>query len=126
MNWMNFLKVARWEVTFTMPSKPRFEAFDINDLIFGGKVKMLSMIEISEVFFNHINMALQLLDDGKTVSIEIPNDDALYHLSKKDEETFLLEKCGHDVPKAELDAINTVNWLFARAPFISLVGYSNI
>jgi hypothetical protein len=109
-----------------MPNKPRFEAFDINDLIFGGKVKMLSMIEISDLFYNHINMALLLLDDGETVSIEIPNDDALYHLYQVDEDTFCLEKVGYDVPKTEMDAINTVNWLFARAPFISLVGYSNI
>lgn len=110
-----------------MPNKKRFEAFDINDLIFGGSPKMLSMIEIAETFYSHIEAVLKYLSEGKTIVIEIPNDDAMYNISKKNDDMFILEKNTMDEKEAfNLGAIHIVNWLFENAPFISVVGFSNL
>jgi hypothetical protein len=110
-----------------MPNKKRFETIDINALIFGEDPKMLSMVEIADAFYRHIEATLKYLSEGKTVVIEIPNDDAMYHLSKKNDDIFILEKNTMvEKESFNLGAIHIVNWLFENAPFISVVGYSNL
>lgn len=110
-----------------MPNTKQFEAFDVNELIFGGSPKMLSMVEVSEEFFKSIKQVYEFLEEGKTVSIEVPIEECLYHLKRESKYVFKLTKSGGE-PKlpSMLKPIETVNWLFAKAPFFGLVGYSNI
>jgi hypothetical protein len=106
-----------------MPSRKLFEAFDINAMFNGGNtVKMLSMREISDIYFGHIKTTYQYLGEGKTVSIEVPNHDKMYQLRKLDNGNFEFTDL-HE--KNEWLPIDLVNWLFKTAPFISLVGYEN-
>jgi hypothetical protein len=111
-----------------MPSTKQFEAVDINELIFGtGKSKWLNMYEISKIYYEHIEQAFKFLEEGKIVSMEVPADERFYYLKKINSDSFTLQALGKDpFEKKELKAIETVNWLFEKAPFISMVGYSNI
>lgn len=113
-----------------MPKVKQFEAIDINDLIFGsGESMYLSMEEITEAFITHIHQVYKFLDQGRTVSIEMPIEECFYYLKKvsENDDDFKLTKMSSEPTHTEhLDGIGTVNWLFAKAPFISLVGYSNI
>jgi len=110
-----------------MPKTKQFEAVDINELIFGtGESKWLDMYDISAIYFEHITQTLKFLEEGKIASIEIPEDNCHYYLKKVTSELFILEGQGLEpFPKTEFKAIDVVNWLFRRAPFISIVGYSN-
>lgn len=111
-----------------MPNKPRFEAYEITDLIFGSKpTKMVSMEEVSAQFYRNIDMTYRFLIDGKTVSIEIPEYEAVFHISKLGEDLFVREEFSEEGNEKDvLEPIQLVNWLFRVAPFISIVGYSNI
>jgi hypothetical protein len=113
-----------------MPNNKQFEAIDVQDFIFGKDNPIyLSMVEISKEYFKHIEMTYSYLEEKKVVSIEVPNEDCVYYLEriKDDGSLFRLTK-NFDGPSIMqmLDGIETVNWLFAKVPFISLVGYSNI
>jgi hypothetical protein len=111
-----------------MPNTKQFEAFDINDLIFGSQeVKKLSMIEISQVFFLKINEIYNYLEEGKMASIEIPEEDMVATITKIDSNHFVLVRKGFEpINLTHMTAIELVNWIFAKAPFMALVGYSNI
>jgi hypothetical protein len=111
-----------------MPNTKQFEAFDLNEILFGsGKITKLSMVEISEIFFTKINEIYNFLEEGKVVSIEVPNHDCLYHLTRFNSDHYVLTDRVTDQSEAKhLTAIETVNWLFATAPFMAMVGYSNI
>lgn len=111
-----------------MPRTKQFEAVDINDLIFnGGKKKYLDMYEISEQFYSHITQIYKFLEEDKTVTFEVPAEDCLYHIKKIHPGFFELRKSTSE-PDARscYTAIELVNFVFAKAPFIAMVGYSNI
>lgn len=111
-----------------MPNTKQFEAIDLMDFFCNpGKKTKISMVEFSEVAYKHIEAVYEFLDDDKIVTIEVPEEDCFYHLKRKSSSVFLLTYVGENeiLPK-ELSAIETVNWLFAKAPFISMIGYSNI
>jgi hypothetical protein len=111
-----------------MPNTKQFEAFDLNEVLFGsGKITKLSMVEISEIFFLKINEIYKYLEEGKMVSIEVPEKDMLATITKIDSNHFVLA-CKGDQPISlkHLSAIEMVNWIFATAPFMAMVGYSNI
>ena len=112
----------------TMPNTKQFEAVDLNDLIFGtGESKWLNMYEITAVYVENITQTFKFLEEGKIASIEIPEDNCHYYLKKITSELFILEGIGEEpFPKTEFTGIEVVNWLFRRAPYISIVGYSNI
>lgn len=111
-----------------MPNTKQFEAFDINDMLFGsGEMKMLSMVEMSEVFFAKITEIYNYLDEDKMVSIEIPEEDALATITRINSNQFFLAiKSNEPISGKHLTAIELVNWIFAKAPFMAMVGYSNI
>src|SRR3954468_6318033 len=110
-----------------MPKTKQFEAYSIQDMIFGGKPKLYSMEEISRQFFQHIEQVYEFLNENKVISIEIPIEDRLYHIKKIDSANFRITGVGGSPAESRMfDGIETVNWLFEKAPFISLVGVSNI
>jgi hypothetical protein len=111
-----------------MPNTKQFEAFDINDLIFGsGEIKYLDMFELSDQFFVKIKEILKYLSEEKVASIEIPNEDCLYNIKKVSSELFLIKMNSvAEVDILQVNGIELVNWLFAKAPFMAMVGYSNI
>jgi hypothetical protein len=109
-----------------VPNKPQFEAFDIMEFIYDRKVKMISMQDICKVFYQHIETTMQYLIEGKVVCMEVPIEDGLYHITKIDSDTYLVKMQGdHGTEVKTLNAIELVNFMFEKAPFISLVGYSN-
>ena len=108
-----------------MPNIKQFEAISLEELIFGGDIKYLTMEEMSEVFFNNIKSVYTFLIEGKTVSMEVPNDECLYHITKLESNFYKLEKMGNDNAVSCFTPIEFVNWLFKTAPFISMVGYDN-
>lgn len=111
-----------------MPKTKQFEAVDLNDLIFGsGESKWLNMYEITGIYVENIVQTYNFLEEGKIVSIEVPHDNCHYYLTKVNSESFFLQGFGENpLEKKEMTGIEVVNWLFKKAPFISIVGYSNI
>jgi hypothetical protein len=109
-----------------MPDTKQFEAYTIQDMIFGGKPGLYSMREVSKQFYERIEHIYNYLIEGKTAAIEVPLEDRFYYLKRIDSSTYQLTGVGgKPAESTQLDAIETVNWLFAKAPFISVVGISN-
>jgi hypothetical protein len=109
-----------------LPKTKQFEYMDINDFIFGMKeVKYMDMYEISNHYFNHIMLVYKYLEEGKVVVTEVPEEDCTFHIEKITSEKFIISKNGFADFSSEYNAIELVNWLFAKAPWFSMVGYNN-
>lgn len=55
-----------------------------------------------------------------STSIEIPNEDKLFHVVLINDALFYLEELSvKERVKEQLEPIDLINWLFEKAPFIS-------
>lgn len=105
-----------------MPSTKRFEAYTLSIPM---ELKHIDMYEMSKQFYQNIENVYKYLDEDKKVSVEVPNDETLYRIEKEGSEHFKITDQSARIHQI-LEPIEFVNWLFAKAPFIAMVGYSNI
>jgi hypothetical protein len=110
-----------------MPNTKQFEAWDINDMLFGNnETKYLSMVEISDLFFSKIKEVYRILNEGKVAFIELPGEDCNYTITKESSYIFILsEESIVPAPFIEKNSIEIINWLFTKAPYMGMVGQSN-
>ena len=105
-----------------MPKTKQFEAYDLS-LFPPFKIIKLSMLEMSEVFYKHILHVYTLLEENKQATVEVPFEDRLYKMIRINSNQFEMKEYGGDQVVLHLmNGIELVNFLFAKAPFISLVG----
>lgn len=109
-----------------MPNTKQFEALDLSNFGLFNPIKKMSMIEISELFHNNIQSVYSYLLEGKNVSIEVPNHECFYRIKMKDSNNFRIYKQNGEMSLVEKKkGIEFVNWLFAIAPFISIICIQN-
>lgn len=108
-----------------MPNKKQFSSLSLSVPF---KIEYLSMVEISEIYYSHIQHIYELLSMEKIVFLEIPDRDLVCHIIRIDSEQFAVREFrdgGSEVVLVSHSPIEFVNWLFAAAPFIPYVGESN-
>ena len=87
------------------------------------------MLETANIFNNNIHQVLNYLVQGKIVIFEAPHFETTYKIHKgiepnEKEDLFAIEDMALNffITKEPIDFLN---WLYEKAPFISMVGYEN-
>lgn len=104
-----------------MPNKKRFESLN---LTVPFTIQLLDMYEITDIYARHITLVYDYIVENKEVSIEVPNEDKVYKVFQISRDEFFVGEYAGNSEDEVLGPIELVNWLFAKAPFISMVGYS--
>ena len=109
-----------------MPNKKQFESMSFSSFPF--EIQHLSMVEISEIYYKHIQHIYELLSMDKIAMIEIPAQNLVCRMIRISSEQFAVREV-HDGGRVQklisYSPIEFVNWLFASAPFIPFVGESH-
>jgi hypothetical protein len=106
-----------------MPYSKQFESVT---LTFPPKIKMLSMVEISEIYYQNIQSIYKYLDQDKQVVIEVPSQDRMFTLVRIESDHYGIKEIGGEKPLYYSFLANEfVNWIFEIAPRISIVGFDN-
>lgn len=104
-----------------MPNTKQFEAMSFTVPF---SIQYLSMEEVAAVYFGHITHIMDYLKNDKQATVEIPNEERLYKIIRKTSDEFHIKEWG--VPGGPVlhtfSANSFLNWLFEKAPFISIVG----
>lgn len=110
-----------------MPKEPRFKSLDIKQFPF--KEVKINMYEAANIFNNNIHLVLTYLEQSKIVVVEAPHFDTVYKIYKginpnNNEDLFAIEDAAINFYDTK-EPMDFLNWLYEKAPFISMVGYEN-
>lgn len=89
----------------------------------------LDMFEVSETWNKNINQILKFIVEKGNCTFEVPHDDTIYRVRKKNEDVFIVQADHGDTPgvtETDYEPIDFLNWIYAKAPYIAMVGYSRV